>query len=124
MLFIIKEVECSYQGKKRYIGTYVSQDQATVANEVSRGMLKATNDSTLTDEEIELNVSQAKTAALKAVNQYQGRSHNFAAFSEDRPLVEETAHRQTLLEHESNCSGPSLVLGRWQTDEVRIILCI
>ena len=94
-------VEFSYQGKKRCMGTYVSQDQATVANEVSRGMLKATNDSTLTDEEIESNVSQAKTAALKAVNQ------------------------QTLLEHESsNYSGPSLVLGRWQMDEVRIILCI
>lgn len=60
------EVGFRYQGSRRSLSTYATQDQAAIANEIGRKILMATKDSQLTSEEIEQNVKAARAAAKSA----------------------------------------------------------
>lgn len=63
----MQTVRIGYQGKLRYIGSFDTQEQAALANEAARGMLRIETGSILSAEEIELNVKSAEEAALEAV---------------------------------------------------------
>jgi len=57
-----------YQGKDRSIGTFQTLEQATLANEIARGVLKKDKGLKLSAEESERNFKLAKEAALKKVS--------------------------------------------------------
>lgn len=55
-----------YHGVRRYIGTFATQDDAAVANEIARGKLKTGDGPKPTVEQIKQNVKIAREAALNA----------------------------------------------------------
>jgi len=62
------EVGFRYHGNRRNLGTFNTQDQAALANEVGRKILDLTKKGTqITAEDIERNVKLAREAALEAV---------------------------------------------------------
>jgi len=62
------EVAFRYHGARRNLGTYDTQDQAALANEVGRKMLKTEIGKSVTEEEIVLNIKKARDAVLDAVH--------------------------------------------------------
>mmetsp|Transcript_18632 Transcript_18632/g.40320 ORF Transcript_18632/g.40320 Transcript_18632/m.40320 type:complete len:1336 (+) Transcript_18632:219-4226(+) len=68
------KVECSYQGKNRYGGTFKAKEQAALFNEIVRGILKTTNNLQLTAGEIEQNMKLAKKAGMEALAKNTGMS--------------------------------------------------
>jgi len=61
------QVRVFYQGSNRNIGTFPILEQATLANETARNMLKKDRGLQLSTEEYEQNFKQAKEAALTTV---------------------------------------------------------
>ena len=102
---IIQEVRVRYHGKNLHIGTFPTLEQATLANKVARGILQATKDSILTDEQIDQNVKLAKEAASKSASEM----YSSKGSSDDDEL---------------NLEEPgTLAPGRWQSNEVRRLFC-
>jgi len=67
-------VQVYYQSCLQYIGTFQTLEQATLANEIARGMLKKDKGLRLSPEECEQNVKQAKEAAsASCAKRGQGR---------------------------------------------------
>jgi len=104
------EVGFRYHGNRRNMGTFATQDQAALANEVGRKVLSLTKNGTkLSGEDIDHNVKLAREAALDAVNKMRDKDE--AAPNEDDMLkllllseeviVDEAENRPNLLSHES-----------------------
>lgn len=65
--FVSQEVGFRYKGIRRNIGTFATQEQAALANEVGRKILETAKDLQLTVEEIDQNIQNARDAAQEAV---------------------------------------------------------
>lgn len=60
-------VRVQYQGSQRYIGTFPTLEQATLANDIARGVFEKDEGLELSAEECERNIKLAKEAAWKDV---------------------------------------------------------
>ncbi|KAL7554134.1 hypothetical protein ACHAWF_017541 [Thalassiosira exigua] len=65
-------VEISYKGKLRYIGTFITQDEAALANQVARENLKTDESLVLTPEEDNAKVKLARVATMNAISKLKG----------------------------------------------------
>lgn len=66
-LIFLQEVGFRYKGTRRNIGTFATQEQAALANEVGRKILDTAKDLQLTVEEVDQNIHEAREAAQEAV---------------------------------------------------------
>lgn len=61
-------VEVSYRSKLRYVGAFLSHEEATAANRAFRKMTTEIDEEPLSSEEVEARVKTAKDAALDAAS--------------------------------------------------------
>jgi len=109
------EVGFRYHGNRRNLGTFDTQDQAALANEVGRRMLKTEKGLKLTAEEVDRNVKLARVASMDAVRKIKRHE-------DDTPPNVEDMLRIFLMSDEvaSKEAGdrPNLLLSRLQPEKV------
>lgn len=112
------EVNCNYQGKKRYIGVFATQDQAALANEIASGILHPTWGLKLIAEEIEGNVKLAKEIAfISAGTSTRPTSAKLSPTKSIAPMKDSGITLDTDLR--TTKVQPKLLLGRLQQKMVR-----
>jgi len=110
----MQEVTICYGGKKRYIGTFDTQEQGSIARAIAKGYLKTEEGQKPADEQIiTQNVKLAREAAVEAVQKIRNE--------DDVPPNDEDNLTMSLkLDGEEACDRPKLQSTRYQSDEVRI----
>ena len=109
------EVKVSYHGARRVLGTFVTQNEAAVANKKGHNVLESTKKSSgLTVYDINQNVKLARDAALEAVQTFRCKH--------DAPPTDEEIFYIHLKSFEDDANDrPKLQPGLLQQPQVRFI---
>ena len=98
--FLVQEVGFRYKGTRRNIGTFATQEQAALANEVGRKILETAKGLQSTVEEMDQNIQKARDAAQVVVRKMIDETRK-----DDLPPTDECMLNLLLMSHEECGEG-------------------